>query len=627
MTESNFGNESAQRTAAGCRDLLDKAIQRILADQHRIRRLEKELEKPTELDDAYDYIIVGGGTAGCVIANKLSQNPGVSVLVLEAGGDDRDIPEIRVPGFCGALQRSSIDWTFSSVPQGKTDACLGLNDTRMLVSRGKILGGSSSLNFMLYDRGCRGDFDYWSKELGCTGWSAEEVMPIFTNLEGCLEKDTERSQFNTEGPLKLRYVPTTSIREPFLKACAESGYTIHDHLHFDDDDLKGFSVCLSATNEDSLRVNSAEAFLRPVQFKPNLKVQTHAHVARVLINSEQVATGVKFFDTESPFGMPPCRTIYARRGVIVCAGALQSPQILMLSGVGPKDHLEEVGIRCKVDLPVGRNLLDHISTLLEFNTTLPTMRAEDAHLPETRAEMLFDGEGMLAGSGFDVQGWLDSGFRPKLEEYSKPDLRVFTFVGCARSGSQMFMKPHFNISKKFDIVNPEDYAGKFQFAAGVGLMHPQSSGTITLASADPFDKPVIDPCYLSHEDDIKSLIRGLEAVVEISKTNAFQSFAEPIKPPKSCPYEFGTAAHLEWMARHLVMTLNHFCGTCRMGLADGAGSVVTPDLRVIGVKGLRVADCSIMPTQTSGNIQSVAYMIGEKAAQLIIKSGKLTQRA
>eukprot|EP01083_Nonionella_stella_P094007 263681_1 len=136
-----------------CRDLLDKAIQRILADQYRIRRLEQEIEKPKELEDAYDYIIVGGGTAGCVIANRLSQNPDVSVLVLEAGCDDRNIPEIRVPGFCGALQRSKIDWACSTIPQGKTDACLGLNDTRMLVSRGKVLGGSSSLNFMLYDRG------------------------------------------------------------------------------------------------------------------------------------------------------------------------------------------------------------------------------------------------------------------------------------------------------------------------------------------------------------------------------------------------------------------------------------------------------------------------------------------
>ncbi len=532
---------------------------------------------PTDTD--YDFIIVGAGSAGCVLANRLSADPGHRVLVLEAGGRDSH-PLIHIPaGFFPLLRNESVSWRYQTAPQKHLD------DRVLADARGKVLGGSSSINGMCYSRGSPEIFDLWAS-LGNAGWSHADVLPYFRRSES--NEHGEDQYHGGSGPLP---VTRAKIRNPgqqaWIEAAMQAGYPYsEDH---NGSAPEGFGPS-EYTIRNGRRMSTAVAYLRPVRKRPNLTIRTRAHVTRLLLDGER-AIGVEYRHGGQ------LRQAHATREVIVCGGTFQSAQLLMLSGIGDGDHLQSVGVRTVVDLKgVGRNLHDHVGTLVQITSPLPV---SDYKLPGSPMRMaaamlryLVTRGGPLASSGTDVVAYLRSG-APGHQEL---DLK-FYFIPLLFGGDGNFVQQH-------------------GFTNLIILTRPESRGTLKLRSADPMDPPVIDANYLAEERDRDALRRGIRIARGIFRQPAYAPFrGEECAPGTHCVSD----VDLDAFFRSTCNVNYEAVGTCRMGNDDLA--VVDQRLRVRGIEALRVVDGSVMPRITTGDPNATIIMIAEKAADMILDDG------
>jgi choline dehydrogenase len=518
----------------------------------------------------YDYVIVGAGSAGCVLANRLSEDPGVSVLLLEAGKRDRH-PTIKIPAAFAKQFKTKLDWDYQTEPEP------GCEGRSLFVPRGKSLGGSSSMNAMVYMRGRPQDYDRW-RELGCAGWGWEDVLPYFKRAETNSRGASELR--GGEGPLQVSDPRSPSILSKRFVAAAEAR-GIPGNRDFNGDTQEGAGL-VQVTQRGGRRWSTADAYLRPVAERENLTVATGRHVLRMELEGER-AIGVRHRG-----GRGGEEVARAAREVVLAAGAINSPQLLMLSGIGPAEHLREHGIEPAIEAPaVGANLHDHPYVVAVWESTIGRSLA-DAERPKALLEYLLRRSGPLSSSVAEACAFVRS--RPDLPE---ADL-------------QFHFAPAYFVENGF--AKHEDHAMTF----GPVVITPRSRGELLLRSGDPLAKPRFRTGALSEPEDVAALVAGVKLARELAATEplASASGAELFPGPS-----VRDDAELERDARRRVELLYHPVGTCRMGSDDEA--VVDPELRVRGVDGLRVADASVMPVIVAGNTNAATVMIGERAADLV----------
>ncbi|QLD85417.1 choline dehydrogenase [Natronomonas halophila] len=532
---------------------------------------------------AYDYVVVGAGSAGCVLAGRLSEQPDTSVLLLEAGKPDEK-REIGIPAAFSDLFKTEYDWEYYTEPQS------GLNDRELYWPRGKMLGGSSSINAMIYIRGHAHDYDTWA-ELGNDGWGYEDVLPYFKRSErfrpagkrsllGRNASGADEAYHGTDGPLAVSNPKSLhSISEKFVEAAVDVGYD--RNTDFNGETQAGIGK-YHLTQKDGKRHSAADAYLKPALDRRNLTVETGAQATEVRFDGDR-ATGVAFQQNGTD--------LYAEatEEVIVSAGAVNSPQLLLLSGIGAPDHLADHDIDPTAELPgVGRNLQDHLFSFVAYESTR-SGTLDDAGRIRDFAKYFLLKRGLLTSNIAEA-----GGFARTDPDLDAPDL-------------QFHFAPGYFMNHGFD--NPEDGHG---LSVGATQLRPESRGRISLQSADPFEDPVIDPNYLDAEKDLDVLVEGVKRGREIMQAEAFDDVrGEEVWPGEDVQSDEEIAAHV----RETAHTVYHPVGTCKMG--DDEMAVVDDRLRVHGVDGLRVVDASVMPTLTGGNTNAPTMMIAEKAVDMI----------
>jgi choline dehydrogenase len=531
-------------------------------------------------DEQVDFIVVGAGTAGCVLANRLSADPGCRVMLLEAGGGDNH-PAVRMPvGFMRALQRADLTWGFRTEPEPH------LQGRVLPVPRGRLLGGSSSINGMFHIRGDRRDFDDWAAA-GCTGWSYDEVLPYFVKSESNWRGD---GPFHGgAGPLQVNAIDTRHLlAEPLREAAREAGHRLNDD--YDGEHHDGIARGDVAIDRNGRRHSSARAYLHPVLSRPNLQLWTRALSERVLIDDGR-AVGVQVRR-----GGRVLR-VRARREVLLSGGTYGSPQLLMLSGVGPAEDLQRLGIPVQRALAgVGGNLIEHPRMPLQFR----------ARQPLTFLRQLRFDRAVLS-----VLRWAFTGGGPFATQICSGTLLLKSDPALDRPDIQLLCNPvRLDARLWFPVLRP---AQEHSLYITVCQLYAKSRGRVTLRSADPADKPRIAMNLFSHEADFRSMREGLRAARRLYAQPALASLVDIETLPGAA---LQSDAALDDAIRALGGITHHPVGTCAMGI--GPDAVVDPGLRVHGVAGLRVVDASVMPAIVGGNTNAATLMIAEKAADLIL---------
>jgi len=599
------------------------------------------------MSEEYDFIVIGGGSAGAVIASRLSEDPNCRVALIEAGERPPEVSGLPIAPAAMQLNPAT-DWMYTADP-GK--AGLGLNGRRVPVPRGKMLGGSSGINYMMYVRGNPGDFDAWA-EGGATGWSYAEVLPYFKKSEGLAPSSeivVDEAAHNTKGPLGVSTRdPILPAARQFVQAAVAAGIPKGDYNGRDRSSPQGVASLTQFTTRDGRRSSTYQAFLagEPEQ-RPNLTIITGAQATRVLLEGDgtrTIATGVEYRTAAGEVA-----SVHAAKEVIVSAGAIGSPQLLLLSGIGPQQELETLGIACLVDAPdVGKHLQDHAMCPLIYPDPglgvtmndvalamgpdglrapagpLPTDPAEDANLPpellalkqaaeQRLAEWQASGRGLGASSLADAAVFCSSG----LGHAGRHDVEIIFFL---TGGNEEFLRTIFNI----DTARFFDDAGKRVANDAENLVllpHPvlpHSRGEIVLDSADPAAPPAIYMNYYDDPHDMRVMVAAIRRAMDITAHWPGNRRPGPLLIPPFLAEKHGycegdepTDALLEDFALHFSLTVYHPTSTCRIG------DVVDPRLRVLGVRRLRVADASVMPAVIAGNTNAPTIMIGEKAAEMI----------
>jgi choline dehydrogenase len=530
-----------------------------------------------DITNGFDYIVVGGGTAGCTLAARLSEDARRTVCLVEAGGTGNSL-WVDVPGAIVLAQRSAeLNWRFQTAPQAQLD------HRRIGVPRGRGLGGSALINGMVYFRGNPRDYDTWAAA-GAPGWSYREVLPYFRKTEHNQNFGPD-AYHSRDGAMHVRSVTQPNpLNFAFFEALTSLGYTARADLNGVDSEGMGLR---QLSIRGGTRETTASALLRPVLHRPNLTVLTHTQVTRVVMQGRRAVA----IEARTASGT---LVVKAQREIILCAGAIQSPQLLLLSGIGDGLALAAMNIRVQHDLPgVGRNLHDHLASPVHMSMDHPASygispRAMPRNLWNI-AQYLFGRSGPLANNIFESAAFVKS--RPDLD---RPDLQL-VFQPAKRP------RPSF------------PYPIGHGFAISPVGLYPRSRGSVSLASPDPFTPPVIDPNLLSAPEDLVPLLYGIRLAREILASSAFDKY----RAQETAPGVFASSdAELEAYVRAQAYTVHHPVSTCRMG--SDSHAVVDPQLRVVGVEGLRVADASVFPSIIGGNTNAAIVMIAEKASDMIL---------
>ncbi len=531
----------------------------------------------TEGGDRFDYIIVGAGSAGCVLANRLTEDPNVTVAVLEAGGKNESLL-VKMPAGVGNLiaAKGVSNWGFETTPQQFMDG------RRLYQPRGRGWGGSSSINGMIYIRGHARDYDQW-RQMGLTGWGYADVLPYFKRSQH--HEDGGDAWNGEAGPLWVsRGPPGHPIYKAFIQAGAQAGYPVT--RDFNGRQQEGVGP-YHLTIRDGERWSAAAAYLKPVIGRPNLKVISGAYAHRILIENQK-ALGVEF----SAGPGKPTQNVYAKREVLVCGGAFQSPQLLQLSGIGPGAELQKHGINVVQDAPdVGRNLQDHLDVCVIYEMTKPLSMYS---LTKGLKQPMIGIEYMLTKQGHGRSNHLHAGaFLKTRGELDRPDIQLH-LVNAQ-------MRDHARVK-----------ADRDGFTIHACQLRPESKGTVTLASTNPFDAPAIDPRYLAEENDRRTMRDSVRIIRDIVKQHALDLY----RGSEFAPGEhIRTDSEIDAWIRQNGETIYHPVGTVRMG-AD-AKAPLDEQLRVRGVDSLRVIDASVMPTLIGGNTNAPTIMIAEKMSDLL----------
>ncbi|XP_071540783.1 glucose dehydrogenase [FAD, quinone]-like [Panulirus ornatus] len=557
----------------------------------------------------YDFIVVGSGSAGGVVATRLSEVSEWRVLLLESGGPPP--PESTVPGLNVVLMESDADWNYFTVPQ--KHSLRGYVNRTCPFPLGRTLGGSSTVNWMMYVRGNRRDFDNW-EAMGNPGWSYEEVLKYFKKAEDYRgTRNTQTASYHGHGgPSSVddkRW--GTPIMRSILKAGQQLGYDIIDP---NGPEQIGFSIP-DLTTRDGRRGSTAVGYIQPASSRPNLHVAFNAHVTQILIDDQKRAIGVRFEQRGK------VRTVLARREVVVSAGAVGSPQLLMVSGVGPAEHLRQHGIPVVLDLPgVGENFHDHPS-IFGLSWTVNKGSADTVFRitrPEVIKEYIEKKQGPLTCPyGVEVNAW---GLAEEGDPYW-PDVQYLFVSGTPALDYGLFITDGIGYRRDLFAKHYKSLIGYEGFTIGPMLTRPKSRGSIRLRSRNPRVPPLIDPNYLSHPDDVRTFIRGIKFALTVGKAPALRIehgarfHDEPLPGCEHHPR--GSDDYWACYSRHMAKTTFHPVGSCKMGPVSDPYSVVDHNLKVRGLSGLRVVDASIMPLITTGNTNAPVIMIGEKAADLI----------
>jgi len=557
---------------------------------------------------SYDFIIVGGGSAGSVLANRLSENPAWKVLLLEAGEDETYFSDI--PGLMSFLRHGKFDWSYQAEPE--PGSCLGMKDKRCNLPMGKVLGGTSVINYMIYSRGNRRDYDLWEAQ-GNPGWGYKNVLHYFKKSEDNRNPELAMSPYHsTGGYLTIQEPPfRTPLAEAFVQAAEELGYPNRDY----NGQFQTGIMNMQGTMRRGSRCSTAKAFLRPVQARPNLHIAMRAMVLEVLIDKNNTAYGVKFQRDGK------IHIVHARKEVIVSAGALNSPKLLMLSGIGPRDHLEELGIPVKKNLKVGQNLQDHygvksLTFTVEKPVSLLLSRMEELSLEDQHAAI--NTGALTTLGGVEAVGYFPTMFANRLLDWPDVEFHFASFASAFDNGRQL--RNNFGYTDEIYEKFYKPLEGKDAFTICVNLLRPKSRGEVRLRSRNPMDKPLIYSRYFSHPQDIKVLVEGIKMAVEFGKTKAMAELGAKLwdVAVPGCEAElFGSDEYWACASRHVTVPFYHYAGTTKMGPASDADAVVNHKLQVYGIERLRVVDTSVMPQIVSGNTNAPAIMIGEKASDII----------
>ncbi|CAH1792747.1 unnamed protein product [Owenia fusiformis] len=565
------------------------------------------------LEKEYDYVIVGAGSAGAVIAARLTEDPSISVLLLEAGDEETASLWTGIPLAAPFMQQANLDWNYTTVPQ--EHCCTAFKNRVSKWPRGKALGGTSITNYMVYVRGNRQDYDDWA-DMGNTGWSYRDILPYYKRAENMLDPTLAKSDYHgTGGPLHVSTVPIMPATEVLLKAAEETGQPI---LDYNGESQFGFSQSQATITKNGVRASTVQAYLRPNMDRENLHIAIKSHATKIIFE-DKTAVGVEFIRDQNK------HTVRARKEVIISAGAVGSPQLLMLSGIGPKKHLEDLHIPVLSDLPVGENLQDHPATDgIQFITNKTRCLSEKESLgilPLLQYFLMGTGDMTMPGA-LNVMGFMKSPHQPVTEKQPIVQIHALSVLLGSDAGED-YVKNNLGYSDELWNVNygDKEHDGKWGVSILPTLLKMGTTGVIKLKSSDPFDFPLIDPKYYKNPLDVKHLVSGIKYATEkLGRTKAFKDGGfELFHPhhPHCKKHKIFSDAYWECFVRTAAVTIYHPTSTCRMGPVGDNNSVVDPQLRVKGVKNLRVADASIMPQIVAGNTNAPSIMIGEKASDLI----------